>query len=166
MILTAIKEFCIQYDEQLAVLRVEWNGQRTHRFRQALKQLQSLTKELRVHRVLLELNSLPDISVYNQLWLSAHFMPSVLRLPLEQVVIILASKHIYNQQVVEELLMAAHPQIRFDVQFFAQPDSALYWLTSESPRLPVLLAEWDGTCGHGARKTGGEAEPLVSYHLH
>lgn len=166
MILTSIKEFRIQHDVTADVLRVEWvGGHKMSRFRLACEQLCKLAGQLLAARILLEIEGLPDIPVYDQLWLSTHFMPGVLRLPLEQVVIVLSSKRVYNQHVVEGLLMAVRPLIRFDVQFFTLGDSAMHWLTGNSPRLPALLAEWQRASELPPALPDGVAEPQARYLL-
>ena len=166
MILTSIKEFRIQHDVVADVLRVEWvGGHKMNRFRVACEQLSNLAGQLQATRVLVEIESLPDIPVYDQLWLSTHFMPGMLRLPLERAVIILSSKRVYNQHVLEGLLMAARPFIRFDLQFFSQGDSAMHWLTNNAPHLPALLAEWQRASNHPASQSDGVAEPAANYQL-
>jgi hypothetical protein len=132
-------------------------------FRAAFAQLCEMAAHLEVGRVLLELNALPDIPVYDQIWLSTTFMPAVLKLPLKQVVIVLSPRRVYNQQVVEGVLTAVAWLIRFDVQFFAQPESGLAWLTDESPRLPALLREWATNCGKDLPATDELAEPRAPY---
>ncbi|MVN76129.1 hypothetical protein GO988_07310 [Hymenobacter sp. HMF4947] len=166
MILTSIKEFRIQHDVTSDVLRVEWvGGHKMNRFRSACEQLCKLAGQLLATRILVEIESLPDIPVYDQLWLSTYFMPGVLRLPLEQVVIILSNKRAYNQHVVEGLLMAVRPLIRFDVQFFVVGDSAMHWLAGNTPRLPALLAEWQRASELPAARPDGVAESRANYLL-
>jgi hypothetical protein len=53
--------------------------------------------------------------------------------------------------------------IKFDVQFFAQSESGLAWLTDDSPRLPALLSEWAATCGEDAPTPDELAEPRAPY---
>ena len=64
-------------------------------------------------------------------------------LPVRQVVIILAGQRVYNRHVLESLLIQFQNQVRCDIQFFAQAEPALDWLTDNSPRIPGLLAEWE-----------------------
>jgi len=132
-------------------------------FRDAFGKLQKLMARTGVGRVVLDLNALPDISVYDQLWLSTVFMPAVLVLPIKQAVIVLSPKHIYNHQVLEGLLLAVQLLIRFDVQIFAQPDAAMQWLTDYSPRLASLQAEWAQHYGPTPPPTDEVAEPRPEY---
>ena len=164
MIISSIAELCIQFDKPSDLMRVAWVGGRSMRhFRQAFAQLCDVAAQLEMSRVLLELNALPDIPVYDQIWLTTNFMPSVMKLPLKQVVIVLSARRVYNQQVVEGVLAAVARFIRFDVQFFAQPDAALAWLTDDSPRLPNLLREWAKNCPTVASPTDELAEPRAPY---
>lgn len=164
MIIFCAKELCVQHDEELDVVRAAWVGGRNMRgFREAFSKLQKLLAHRRVGRVLLDLNALPEISVYDQLWLSTVFVPSVVILPLRQVVIALSPKNVYNHQVIEGLLLAAHLLIRFDVQFFAQPDAGMQWLTDYSPRLPALQWEWNQQHGPTPYRPDEVAEPRPGY---
>lgn len=166
MIVFCSKELCVQHDEGLGVIRAAWIGGRNMRgFREAFSKLQKVVAQRGVERILLDLNALPDISVYDQLWLSTAFIPAVLVLPLRQAVIVLSPKKVYNHQVVEGLLLAVHLLIRFDVQFFAQPDAGMQWLTDYSPLLPALQWEWDQQHGPTPSKTDEVAEPQPSYQL-
>ncbi|MBO2033188.1 hypothetical protein J4D99_17450 [Siccationidurans ginsengisoli] len=132
-------------------------------FQQAFRQLREVITQLGASRVVLELNAMPDIPVYDQIWLSTTFMPALLKLPLKQVVVVLSARRVYNQQVVEGVLSASALNIRFDVQFFAQAEAAMAWLTDDSPRLPALLREWAGSCGASAPATDEVAEPRAPY---
>jgi hypothetical protein len=166
MINKSIAEFCIQHDEHSSLMRVAWTaGRRMRHFQQAFTQLRELIKQTRAVRIILELSTMPDVSVYDQLWLSTSFMPALLKLPLKQVVIVLAAQCVYNQHVVEGLLAAVATTITFDVQFFAQPEAAMSWLTDDSPRLPALLAEWNSSCGNALAARTNVAEPLAIYQL-
>ncbi len=157
-------EFCAQYDEPLDLLRVAWTVESSMRhFRPSFTRLVEVAAELAVGRVLLDINALPDVPVYDQLWLTTSFMPAVLKLPLRQVVIVLSAERVYNQHVAEGLLMAVSPFIRFDVQFFPQPEFGLAWLIDDSPRLPELLLEWAAGCGNAASAAQQVSEPQVPY---
>jgi hypothetical protein len=39
--------------------------------------------------------------------------------------------------------------IKFDIQYFPQPEPGLKWLADYSARLPELQAEWDAVFGAG-----------------
>ncbi|MDJ0366272.1 hypothetical protein QMK33_14020 [Hymenobacter sp. H14-R3] len=164
MIINTIEEFCVQNDEPLNVARVAWVGGRNMRyFQRAFTQLQRVLTHLGVGRVVLDLNALPDVSVYDQLWLSTSFMPTLIKLPLRQMVVVLSGQRIYNQHVLEGLLVAVAKTIPFDVQFFTNADAAMAWLTDDSPQLPALLAEWASGCGNAYNAPSGVAEPRAHY---
>lgn len=132
-------------------------------FQQAFTQLRDIMQQLGVARIVLELNAMPDIPVYDQMWMSTHFMPGLLKLPLQVVVVVLSARRVYNQHVVEGVLAAAALHIKFDVQFFTQPEAAMAWLTEDSPRLPLLLREWAGSYGAPASFSDEVAEPRAPY---
>ena len=143
MLFTNIKDFRIQYDETLHLLRTDWSGnKRMQQLRPGLTQIQDLARRLRITHALIELNGLPDISAYDQIWLATHWMPTVLRLPVQQVVIVLRADSVYNNHAIEAIINPLRPFIKFDIQFFSDPVQGLHWLTDSSPRIPSLLAEW------------------------
>ena len=161
MLITDIKEFKIQYDEPLRLLRVEWAaGRDMRRLRPALEQLYQLAQQLQITHALLTIDTLPDISAYDQIWLGSQWLPKTGQLALKQAVITLSSQQVYNQQAIETIMALNRLHIKFDFQFFRLPDTAMHWLTSESLRLPELLAEWDGPRGDSLTSV---AEPLAKY---
>lgn len=164
MIIKSIAELCVQYDEPLDLVRVAWMvGSNMRHFQQAFTQLRDIMQQLGVGRIVLELNAMPDIPVYDQMWMSTHFMPGLLKLPLQQVVVVQSARRVYNQHVVEGVLAAAAMHITFDVQFFAQPEAALAWLTDDSLRLPTLLREWASGCGSVSSAPDEVADPRPAY---
>lgn len=145
MIYRHISPLFIQEDAELRLVYVRWNGGRnTPAFREAASRLIDLLQQYKTQRLLLELNEQPDLPVYDQLWLSTTLLPRVAQLPITQLVIILSSQRVYNRHVLESLLTQYQARIRVDIQFFTLPEPALDWLTNHSPRVPELLAEWDG----------------------
>jgi hypothetical protein len=165
MIITHIKEFAIQHDESLSLLRIEWiGGQNMRHFRDAFRQLQQLAKELRISKALLELNTLPDISAYDQIWLGSNWLPRLQQLPLQQAVVVLGSERVYNSQVIEMLLTTSKVVFAFDIQIFNQFSPAMHWLTDESPRLPALLAAWHTAYGPPLPPMRSITGPKASYY--
>jgi hypothetical protein len=165
MIITHIKQFAIQHDEPLRMLRIEWIGGHNMRlFRDAFRQLHQLAKELRVNKALLELNSLPDISAYDQIWLGASWLPRLQQLPLQQVVIVLGSEQVYNSQAVEMMLTTGKIPFSFDIQIFNQASPAMHWLTDDSPRLPALLAAWRTAYGPALPPMRSTIGPKAAYY--
>ena len=165
MIISDIKEFKIQYDEPLRLLRVEWaGGHDMRRLRPALEQLQQLVQRLQATHGLLALTDLPEISAYDQIWLGSQWLPKAERLALRQAVVVLDSKQVYNQQAIETLLVFGR-QPRVDFQFFRQATMGLQWLANDSLRLPLLFAEWADAYGPAAPTANIVSEPLPRYGL-
>jgi len=164
MIIVDIKEFNIQYDEPLRLLRVEWaGGHEMRRLRPALEQLHKLAYRLQPTHALLSLNDLPDISAYDQIWLGAQWLPKAERLALRQAVVVLDTKQVYNQQAIETLLSFGRHQPQLDFQFFRQAAAGMQWLANDSVRLPVLFSEWAATYGPPSPNASVAAEPLPHY---
>jgi hypothetical protein len=144
MLLNAIPDVRLQYDVPLSLLRVGWTGGTgLQSFRTGSMQLAGLAQRLGVRNCLLEMDTLPDLSAYDQIWLGINWLPEVFQLPLQQVVFTIKPQRVYHQAAIDSLLALARPFIRFDVQFFEQPRAALRWLTQDSPRLTALLTEWE-----------------------
>lgn len=144
MIITSIPDFSLQYDEELSLLRVEWAaGDDTRNLRASATQLLRLDEELGMHNLLLNMNTFPDISVYDQVWLGVHWMPGIVKLPLQRVVLINNRHRVHNQLAIDSILALMRPFIKFDIQFFPNAASGMRWLSDFSPRLPEVMAEWD-----------------------
>ena len=134
----------MQYDEELALLRAEWvPGAPPQQYQAALTHLLRTAQSRVVRHCFLDMANMPDISVYDQIWMSLHWVPGMVTLPLERVVFNIGPRQAYNQLAVESLIALARTFIRFDIQFFSQPRAALGWLSNDAPRLAGLLAEWD-----------------------
>ena len=126
------------------MLRVEWAaGDDTRNLRASALALLQLDQELNMQNLLLNVNTFPDISVYDQVWLGTHWMPGIVKLPLQRVVLINNRHRVHNQLAIESMLALGRPFIRFDIQFFPNAASGMDWLSDFSPRLPGLMAEWN-----------------------
>lgn len=151
MIFNHIPALTVQQDADLRLLRVRWSGGRSPQpYREALAGFVDLAREHGATRLLLDLEDFPDMPVFDQLWLSTTLLHRAAHLQAQRVVIILSARRVYNRHVVESLLMQLQNQIRADVQFFAQSDAALDWLTDHSPRVPALLDEWQRSFPQGS----------------
>ena len=160
MIISNIPDFSLQYDEQLSLLRIEWaSGADTRTLRQSAEQLLALDRELGVRNLLLNMNTFPDISVYDQVWLGVSWMPGTMKLPLERVVLVNHRHRVHNQLAIDSLLAMFRSIIKFDIQYFPQPEPGLQWLTDYSARLPALQAEWDAVFGPGLVPAGSPEAP-------
>ncbi|WP_210514485.1 hypothetical protein [Hymenobacter terricola] len=167
MIITSISDFSLQYDEPLGLLRVEWaSGDDMRTFRTSATELLQLSQQLGVRHLLLNMNTLPDISVYDQVWLSTDWMAAVVNSPLERVVLVNHRRRVHNQLAIESLIAQARRSIRFDIQYFPQPGPGLHWLSDYSDRLPALLAEWAALHGPAIPPASAPATPRPLYRPH
>lgn len=143
MLLRSASNFWLQYDQGLGLLRLEWIARSDARtLRASARHLLELLQELQVRQLLLDMNSVPNLSLDDQLWLGDHWMPSLVALKLERLVLIIATDRIHNQLAIDALHDLVQPAIRFESQYFSDADSALDWMTNNSARLPALSAEW------------------------
>jgi len=144
VIIHTITDFYLQYDEVVNVLRVEWrSGRNIRQLRRSAGQLLLLLQQLAVRRLLIDMDSVPDLSVDDEVWLGTHWMPGLVVLPLERLVLVLDSGQTHNQLAINALHSLVQPAIRFDAQYFSDTKSAMGWLTDDSDRLPALAAEWN-----------------------
>ncbi|TVT37763.1 hypothetical protein FNT36_21575 [Hymenobacter setariae] len=144
MIIRYIPNFCLQHDPSFKVLRLEWVAlSNPQLLRTSAQQLLALLRQLEVRHLLLDMNSLPDLQLTDQEWLGTHWMPGLVALDLERLVLVIDSHRVHNQLAVDALHDLVHPAIRFSSHYFADVASALDWLTDGSERLPALAAEWD-----------------------
>ena len=140
-----IPNFYLQYDQAFGMLYLEWVGNSNpYLLRASAGQLLDLLRELEVRHLLLDMNSVPNLPLADQLWLGDHWMPALVALPLERLVLIIDSDQIHNQLAIDMLHDLVQPSIRFESQYFADMESALDWTTNSSALLPALRAEWAG----------------------
>ena len=166
VIISTIPDFSLQFDAQLSVLRVEWAaGADMHGLRASTEELFRLCRKLGTRHWLLNMDTFPDISVYDQIWLGANWAPSILHLPLERVVLVIHRRRVHNQLAIDAILAVARPFIRFDLQYFPKPEAGLHWLSDYSERIPALLAEWDALHGPDLPAQSGVDEPRKQYGL-
>lgn len=164
MIISTIPDFSLQHDEPLGMMRVEWaSGQDMRTFRTSATQLLQLAAQLKARHILLDMNSFPDISVYDQVWLGSHWMPALVQSSLERLVLVIHRRRVHNQLAIDSLIALSRPSIKFDIQFFPTAVTGLHWLSDYSERLPALLAEWDGLHGPGLPTPGSFLAPRPTY---
>jgi hypothetical protein len=150
VLINNISDLSLQYDEVLALLRVDWtSGADMRTFRHSAEQLLQSMSQLGVRHLLLNMNTFPDISVYDQVWLGTYWMPVLVQSSLERLVLVNHRRRLHNQMAIDALLALARPFIRFDIQYFPQPAAGMHWLSDYSDRLPALLAEWEAVHGPG-----------------
>jgi hypothetical protein len=163
VIITSIPDLSLQFDEALSLLRVEWAaGEDMRTFRTSADMLLQLVNQHRIKYMLLEMNSFPDISVYDQVWLGVNWMPVLVNLPLERVVLAIHRRRVHNQLAIDSLIALFRPFIKFDIQFFSTATPGLHWLSDYSDRIPELLNEWEEVYGYELVH-GGANEPQPTY---
>jgi hypothetical protein len=143
VILRHIPNFCLQFDPLFRVLLLEWVAlSNPHHLRISAEQLLQLLREREVRHLVLDMNSVLDLSIADQIWLGDHWMPGLVALNLERLVLIIDSSHQHNQLAIDALYDLVQPAIRFSSHYFSDIPSALDWLTDSSLGLPALAAEW------------------------
>jgi len=144
LIINSIPDFRLQYDEPLGLLRLEWvSGEGTRTLRSSAARLLTLARKLAARTLLIDMNTVPNISLSDELWLGANWMPGIVQLPLEHLILTIDSNRIHNQLAIDALHDLVQPNIRFESHYFTDATSAVQWLTEGSGRLPALLAEWN-----------------------
>ncbi|OGX88765.1 hypothetical protein BEN47_08450 [Hymenobacter lapidarius] len=144
MIISSIPDFRLQHDEALGLLRLEWiTVVGTDSLRSSATQLLELARQLSVRVLLLDMNTVPNISVADELWLGTHWMPGIVQLPLQHLVLAIDSSRVHNQLAIDALHDLVQPAIRFESHYFSDADSAMHWLADATGRLPGLKAEWE-----------------------
>lgn len=144
MLLPTCPELHIQHDAPLHLLRSAWTGAgTTEALRACANRLLVLMQQHQPRHYLMELDGLDDLSIDDQLWLGADWLPRAQRLPLHRVALLLGDRRIHNTMAIDSLIALGGAAFSFEVQFFVDPRNAIRWLTNDSPRVPELLAEWD-----------------------
>jgi hypothetical protein len=143
VLIRSIPDFCLQYDAMLGLLRLEWvSGAGTGTLQASAMELLVLARQLAIRSLLLDMNTVPDIPVADELWLGTHWMPGIVQLPLAHLILVISTNQIHNQLVVDALHDLVQPSILFESHYFADATSAIQWLAEGTDRLPALLAEW------------------------
>jgi hypothetical protein len=143
MIFRHISNFCLQFDPLSGVLLLEWVALSNALYlRSSAEQLLALLREREVRHLVLDMNSVLDLSIADQLWLGDHWMPGLVALQLERLVLVIDSRRQHNQLAIDALHDLVQPAIRFSSHYFTDVASAMDWLSDGSPQLPNLEAEW------------------------
>ena len=143
MILTSIPDFRLQHDAPLGLLRLEWVSEaNTATLRSSAEALLDQARQLAIRILLIDMNTVPNISVADELWLGTHWMPGIVQLPLHHLILAIDGTHVHNQLAIDALHDLVQPAIRFESHYFSDAGSALHWLCEGTGRLPALLAEW------------------------
>jgi hypothetical protein len=151
-----IPNFCLQFDPLFGLLLLEWVALSNPLYlRTSAAQLLALLREREVRHLVLDMNSVLDLSIADQIWLGDHWMPGLVALNLERLVLVIDSRRQHNQLAIDALHDLVQPAIRFSSHYFADVASAIDWLSDGSPQLPALAAEW--AARHSAPTTSGLA---------
>ena len=145
MILSDSTHLAAQYYRPLEFLRIQWLNPNSLRYLQAtMQRVLVACARLRIERILLDLNCLPDLGMSEQVWLGERWLPCMVAQPLKCVALVIPPDQLYNQMVVESILQQGQDQgqIRFDIQFFTEPLTALEWVTDTTTEMPLLEQEW------------------------
>jgi len=134
----------LQFDEELKLLRARYVRPELlgDGLRPSMLALLRAMQHTQAQLLLLDTTNMLDIGVYDQIWLGLHWVPDAIKLPLTRVVFCFHPRKVHNQLAVESLIKLTQHLIRFDIQFFNEPNDGLAWLTDSSPRRAGLLAEW------------------------
>lgn len=135
---------------------MEWvSGDDMRGLRTTARQLLALVQELAVRYLLLDMNTVPDFSLADQLWLGKNFMPGLVASQLERLVLVIDGNRVHNQLAIDALHDLVQPAIRFESHYFPDSASAFDWLADGSEHLPALVAEWDARHASASPSTGG-----------
>jgi len=143
VIIRSIPNFCLQHLPELGILRLEWVVHSDSRqLRASAGQLLVLLAVLEIRHLLLDMNSIPNLALADQLWLGDHWLPGLLALNLEQLVLAIDSTQMHNQLAIDALYELVQSAIRFAPHYFADAASAFDWLADGAPSRATFEAEW------------------------
>lgn len=95
VIIDSIADFCLQHDDALGLLRLEWvSGAGTQTMSASAAQLLLLIRALGVRHLLLDMNTVPDIPFQQEGWLGTYWIPGLVQLPLERLVLVIATNQL------------------------------------------------------------------------
>ncbi len=143
MLLPLFDALQVQHDPALRLLRFQWLDAGNHHLRPALVHGRELVVTHQPRLVLVDMTSLPPLSVADELWMSVSWLPRIAAQPLQEVALVLPPGRIHNQMATETLLWVGRHLVRFQLQVFEETHSALDWLTSGDAAVAARLrAEW------------------------
>ncbi len=143
----------VQYDADLGFMRFQWREPAGHylravqasgrNLRPALAHGRDLVVAHRPAYVLVDFEGLPPISLADELWMTANWLPQVAQ-PLRGVALVLRHEHLHNQMMAESLLGAGRHLLPFQIQVFENVAPALDWLVQgDEATAARLQQEWD-----------------------
>ncbi|MCR5887823.1 hypothetical protein LRS06_08530 [Hymenobacter sp. J193] len=134
----------VHYNAEAQLLHYGWCGDTitTDGLRPALEAIAVLAQQLRIRQCLLDISTLPAISIEDQFWLLHTWLPKVCVPTVECVALIVGSRQ-YNLMVIENILQAGRRFIHFEVQLFFELEAAFDWLVGgREEAAQRLLDEW------------------------
>ncbi|OON70720.1 hypothetical protein [Hymenobacter sp. CRA2] len=144
MIYTVSDFVCVQYDWDRGLLRHRWNGVERFAglslFQSVHESLLDLALEHCATSWLVELSAAP-LTVEDQLWLEQTWIPSLTRSAVRRLAVV--ADDAYNLMALEGLLPVGQAGLQRMLQFFADPTTALEWLTGSDAAAGELQHEWE-----------------------
>lgn len=133
----------VQHDSEQRLMRFQWLDPHNYLLRAGLEQGLKLVLAYQPHYALVDFTNLPPISTADELWMSVHWFPQVVRQQLRKVAIVSRFEHMHNQMATEAMFWVARHLLRFQVQTFDDVLAAFDWLTEGNAAvMEPLLAEW------------------------
>lgn len=130
--------FHLWYQSDQHLLGLRWlTFSSLQQVRASLMAALSQFKRHRTHRLLLDLEGMPELSAADHYWLETAYFPALAHFPMRQVALVLTS-HRQHQALLES---SVH-QFPLDLQVFDDAATALEWLQqpaqpSPAPGLPA-----------------------------
>jgi hypothetical protein len=144
MIYTVSDFVCVQHDWSRGLLRHRWNGVERYAglslFQSVHESLLELALEYHATCWLVELSAAP-LAVEDQLWLEQTWIPTLTTTEVRRVAVVADDP--YNLMVLEGLLPVGRNGLQRMLQFFADPTTALEWLTGSAGAAEELQQEWE-----------------------
>jgi hypothetical protein len=135
-----------QYEPTLQLLRFQWHPTQPglRHFRASMNRVAQLVEQGTVYTAILDLHQLPNLGLEEQFWLTTSWLPRVSVPAIQQIALVLPTSNMYNQMVVESLIRVSRHFIHYDIQFFANIESALDWSLGDAraSALPQLQHAW------------------------
>ena len=141
-----LHDICVQYVPEVALVRLQFRrpSATMASFQRSLQAVAQLVEQNTVAEGIIDLHGLPDLTIGQQLWVAAHWLPRIAVPAVQHAAFIIPENSLYNQMAVEALHRASRHFIHCEVQFFHNPPAALDWLLSfQDPAAQAALEqEW------------------------
>jgi hypothetical protein len=137
-----------QYLADTSLLRFQWNTTQTglQSFRKGMESVAQVIEQHGVRQTLVDMNGLPSLTLDDQFWVASTWLPRVAKGAVERVALVLPTRNMYNQLVVEGLVRTGRHFMPYDIQFFSNTVEAADWLIGDQPpALAALHSEWPHT---------------------